>query len=56
MACLACAGPVVKLMGVDEVLARFPWPDVILLSLLIGLFPLVPTPAQAPWWRDDDDG
>ncbi len=55
MACLACAMPTVKLLDLDEGFSRLPWPDVILISVLITLFPLVPTPAQKPWWQDDDD-
>ncbi len=56
MACLACAMPTVKLLDLDEGFSRLPWPDVILVSTLIALFPLVPTPVQKPWWRDDDEG
>ena len=47
--------PAVKLLDLDEGFSRLPWPDVILVSTLIALFPLVPTPAQKPWWRPDDD-
>ena len=55
MACIGLALPVVKLLDLDEGFSRLPWPDVILVSALITLFPLVPTPAQKPWWQDDDD-
>ncbi len=55
MACLAGAMPTVKLLDLDEGFSRLPWPDVILVSVLIALFPLVPTPVQKPWWRPDDD-
>ena len=55
MACLGCALPAVKLLDLDEGFSRLPWLDVILISTLIALFPLVPVPAQNPWWRHDDD-